>query len=450
MSNGSDLKRVLGLKDALCVVVGAIIGVGIFITPPRVADITGSPGMALLAWGIGGAMALLGALTFAELGGLFPRTGGQYVVLRHAYGQSVAFVYGFCLLTAIQAGAVAIIGIVCARNLGLAAQGQKPGGETILVLATLMILGLAAANVIGVRWGAAIQNWTVYIKVATLVAVTVVAIFAGAGGEQTAEAAGQAATAGDLSGWLGILFVALSPVLFSFGGWQQGTWLAGEVKNARRDVPRAIVLGVLIVIAVYLLANWAYFALLGFDGVRTSGSPAADAMKQVAGGWGARVVAAAVAISAFGVMNAQLLAGPRYIFAMSQDGRFFKTFAYSHPRFRTPSHAVLLLGATSLLLLLVAGENGLNALLTGVVFVDWVFFALTGAAVIVLRKRLPDAERSVRVPGYPVTPILFVLAALAAIVGSFLDASVRSAAQIGVVWIVVAGCCSVFWLRGRR
>jgi APA family basic amino acid/polyamine antiporter len=246
------------------------------------------------------------------------------------------------------------------------------------------------------------------------------------------------------------LFVALSPVLFSFGGWQQGTWVAGEVRDARRNVPVAIIFGVLIVIATYILANLAFFSLLGFSGVEASRTPAADAVETVAGGWGRRVIAGAIAVSAFGVMNAQLLSGPRYIYAMARDGRFFRVFDHLHDRFQTPARAIALLGALSLLLLVLAGQDGLNRLLNGVVFVDWVFFAMTGAAVILLRHKLPHAPRSVRVPGYPVTPVLFVLFALSAVAGSFLDEEVRSAAVLGLIWIALGALFSQAFLRSAR
>jgi APA family basic amino acid/polyamine antiporter len=179
VKHGSHLSRSLGLRDALCVVIGAIIGVGIFFTPARVASVTGSEGLAILAWCIGGGIAFLGALTFAELGGLYPSAGGQYSALRDAFGTSTAFVYGFSLMTAIQAGAVAIIGIVCAQHLGLAIQGEPPAAGPVILLSGILIVGLTVANALGVRWGAAIQNVTVYVKVATLLVVAGVAAWHG-------------------------------------------------------------------------------------------------------------------------------------------------------------------------------------------------------------------------------------------------------------------------------
>ena len=246
------LRRVLGPVDATCVVIGAIIGVGIFFTPSRVAQLAGSGELALVAWTVGGAIALLGALTFAELGGLYPRSGGQYEALKDAYGPLPAFLFVFCNATAIQAGAIAIIAIVCAQNLGIAAGGTL-SGLALTVAAALLIAGLIMANALGVRWGSGIQNVTAFAKVATLVAVTVVAAAFGSA-DPTGGASGIAATPVRL-GFLGAIFAALVPVLFSFGGWQQALWIAGEVRRPHRDVPLSMVAGVLLVVAVYLLVN---------------------------------------------------------------------------------------------------------------------------------------------------------------------------------------------------
>ena len=440
----AGLRRVLGPVDATCVVIGAIIGVGIFFTPSRVAQLAGSGELALVAWTVGGAIALLGALTFAELGGLYPRSGGQYEALRDAYGALPAFLFVFCNATAIQTGAIAIIAIVCAQNLGIAAGGTL-SGLALTAVAALLIVGLVAANGLGVRWGSGIQNVTVFAKVATLVAVTVVAAAFGSA-DPTGGASGIAETPVRL-GILGAIFAALVPVLFSFGGWQQALWIAGEVRRPHRDVPLSIVAGVLIVVVVYLLVNWAYLRLLGFDDVVASEAIAADAVAVVWPGAGERVVAAAVAVSAFGVLNAQLLAGPRLVYGMARDGRFFRPFAQASARFGTPVAAIALIGGLALALLVAAGERAIDRLLTGVVFIDGIFFALTGVALLVLRRRRPGAARPARVPAYPIVPLLFVAGELAVITGAALDPEMRGAAVIGAAWIVVGFACYLFFFR---
>ena len=438
----------LGPLDATCVVIGAIIGVGIFFTPSRVAEIAGSGQLALWTWAIGGAIALLGALTFAELGGLYPRSGGQYDMLRDAWGTLPAFLFVFCNATAIQAGAIAIIAIVCAQNLGIAGGGSLTG-PMLTVVAVVLILGLLTANALGVRWGARIQNLTVAAKVATLLTVTVLAVVLGAGGGPVDEA-DDAVSGVVRAGVVGAIFAGLVPALFSFGGWQHALWMAGEVRRPHRNVPRAIVGGVLVVVIVYMLVNWAYLRLLGFDGVVASDATAADAVAAVWPGAGKRLVALAVAVSAFGVLNAQLLSGPRLVYGMARDGRFFRPFALASERFGTPVAAIVLIGGLALVLLVAAGGRAVDRLLTGVVLVDAIFFVLTAAALLVLRRRRPAARRPVRVPLYPLVPLLFITGELGVITGALLDPGMRGAAVIGLAWIAAATVCYLLFFRGSQ
>ena len=337
------LKRALGSVSATCIVIGAIVGVGIFFTPSRVAAVTGSADLAMWCWALGGLGALLGGLVFAELGGMYGKTGGQYEILSDAYNPLVAFCFVFCNSTAVLAGAAAIIAIFCAENLGVMVNGAAPDARTVTWMSVVMIAGLAGANVIGVRWGAMIQNITVFAKLTTLLIVTALAAFAAP--QVVAEASmSNAADPGGVA-VAPLLFAGLVPALFSFGGWQHALWIGGEVKNPKRNVPLAIVAGVLIVIVVYLLANWAYFALLGYGGVVGSKALAADAVSVVWPDIGARMVAAAVAFSAFGVLNAQLLSGPRLLCGMARHGRFFRPFAHVHPRHGTPFPAIALIAS---------------------------------------------------------------------------------------------------------
>ncbi len=433
--NPDQPARVLGGVDAFSVVVGAIVGVGIFFTPSRVAQIVGSGPLALVAWALAGAIVLCGALACAELGGLYHGSGAHYTILRDAYGPLPAFLYVFCNATAIQAGAVAIIAVVCAINLGIAAGGGPPAGAALYVIAGAIIAGLTAANVAGVRVGSGIQNVTMLAKVLTLLAVTVLAALFTS--EVSPEIAPHAATAPRAAGVVASVLAALVPAFFTFGGWQQALWIAGEVREPRRVLPRAIVGGVLVVIVVYLLANWAYLRLLGVQGVAGSQALAADAVAAVWPSAGRRVVAAAVAVSAFGVLNAQLLTGPRLVHGMARDGRFFAVFGRLGARTGTPVAAIALIGGMSLLVLLGAGPQGeIGRLLNGVVFIDGVFFVLTGAALFVLRRKRPDADRPMRVPGYPVVPLVFVLGEVGVVAGSYLDPEVRGAVWIGLAWIL--------------
>lgn len=439
-------RRVLGLFDATSVVVGAIIGVGIFFTPSKVAALTGSPGLALTAWATAGFIALCGALTFAELGGRYHASGAQYEILRDAYGPFPGFLFVFCNATAIQGGSIGIIALICAFNL-LGAVGRGPSAgfaePVVLALAAALILALTAANILGVRWGARIQNATVTGKLLALAAVVALAAFAA---PAAAPPAGSPAPA---LGPAAAVMAALVPCLFSFGGWQQALWVSGEVKEPRRTLPRAILGGVLIVILVYLAANWAFLRLLGAPAVASSRALAADAVAVVLPGLGRRLVAAAVALSAFGVLNAQLLTGPRLVYGMACDGRFFAPFAVLSRRWGTPLPAVALIGLTALALLFAAGPGGIDRLLNGLVFIDGVFFALTGAALLVLRRRAPAAEGAFKVPAYPVVPLLFVLGELGVVAGAYLDPAVRGAAFIGLGWIGAAALLYALRFRSR-
>ncbi len=444
------LQRVLGPFDAACIVVGAIIGVGIFFTPSQVAGIAGSGSLALVAWAIGGGIALLGALAAAELGGMYPQTAGHYLILRDAYGSFPAFLFVFTTMTASLAGSMAIMAIICAENISIAVNAAPSSAPVVFAMAAVLLSVLAAANARGVRWGSGIQNFTVVAKIAALVAVAVLAALAGAapvGGPIAAEA--RAPVGGGL---LAVLFAALVPAFFAYGGWMQLLWMSGEVRDGGRNVPRAITGGVVVVVAVYLLANWGYLRLLGPTGVAQSGAGlAADAVGTAWPGLGARLAAAAVAVSAFGVLNAGFLTGSRLVHGMAADGRFFRAFSSVSDRFRTPIPAILLVGAMALLLLLVSAfdRRPVDVLTTGVVFLDSLFAALTGAAVIVLRRKAPHAPRPVRVPFYPWVPLLFVLGELGVVAGSFADAGTRIASLVGVGWILAAMGCWYAFFRKR-
>jgi len=435
-----SLQRVLGPVSATSIVIGAIIGVGIFFTPTQVARIAGSAELALLAWIVGGGIAMCGALTFAALGVRYPHSGGQYEILRDAYGTLPGFLFVICNATAVQAGAIAIIALICAGHVFQAvapASQSAPSAELVAGVALALIVALTLANILGVRWGAAVQNLTVFAKLATLLAIGAVAATYD-GGPASAPVAPVGAPSG---GKLAVLFAALVPSFFAFGGWQHALWMAGEVRNPRRVLPVAIILGVAIVVVAYVLTNWAFFRLLGYDGVVGSSALAADAVARVWPDWGRRVTAGAVAVSAFGVLNAQLLSGPRLVYRLAADGQFFGIFAKVHATHHTPIPAILLLSLAGAGLLMAArGEiDPIDRLTTGVVFVDGVFFALTGAAIYVFARRQEGRFGF----GYPVVPALFVLGELGLLVGALSNPSAQKPALIGLSWI--AGATVLFF-----
>lgn len=441
-------KRVLGTFDASCVVIGAIIGVGIFFSPGGVVRLTGSGTLALVAWSVAGVMALCGALVFAELGSRFHASGAQYEILRGTYGRLPAFVYVFCNATAIQAGAVAIIAVICARNLAAAINVEPPIGAELLVMCFILIIGIMAANIRGVKIGSGIQNVTVVAKVLTLLVVTGVAMFSGAPASDGADPSAWSEGHGPIVG----VMAALASAFFAFGGWQHALWISGEVKDPSRTLPRAIFGGVVVVVIVYLLANWAYLRLLGAGGVAQSKALAADAVATAWPNVGARIIAGAVALSAFGVLNAQLLSGPRLVYRMACERQFFTAFARLG-RSGTPWAAILLIGVMSIGLLAAAGEGGVDQLSTGVVFIDGVFFGLTAISLLIIRRKekLSGAQSPgvFRVPLYPVIPLIFIVGELALLVGSYLDKKMAQAAWIGMAWMAVAVVLYVWRFRPR-
>ncbi|MCC7389247.1 MAG: amino acid permease [Phycisphaerales bacterium] len=446
--------RVLGLFDATCIVVGAIIGVGIFFNPSQVARLAHTSEFILLAWAVAGLIALCGALAFAALGRRYHDSGAQYQILRDAYSPLPAFVFVFCNSTIIQPGSIAIIATICAQNLTRAVSGEALQGWALTALSALLILSLAAANTVGVRWGSRIQNLTVLSKLATLLAITAIGVLMG-NAPDTPVPMGtpppEAPSSETLRALPG-LFAALVPCFFAYGGWQHALWISGEVRDPRRNLPRAILGGVALVVAVYLLANWAYLKLLGPIGMAETKTLAADAASVALHDAGARIIAGAVAISAFGVLNAQFLSGPRLVFGMASDGRFFRPFARLHARFGTPTAAIFLLGAFALALLAVAAFSfdAVDFLVTGVVAVDSVFFGLTGAALLVLGAKAGKRDNPLRSLGYPLAPLLFVVGELGVVAGSFMDPTTRKAALIGAAWIAVATALYLVRFRAPR
>ncbi len=448
---GHAPKRVLGTFDASCIVIGAIIGVGIFFSPGSVVRATGDGTLALIAWAVAGVMALCGALVFAELGSRFNASGAQYEILRGTYGRLLAFAYVFCNATAIQAGAVAIIAAICVQNIARAVGVAEPTGITMVIQSSILILGVMGANIAGVKIGSAIQNFTVIAKVLTLLLVTGLAITtSGAGGGAETllpEPQGRSAVS--------LVMSALAPAFFAFGGWQHALWISGEVKNPVKTLPRAIFGGVVVVVIVYLLANWSYLHLLGERGVHESKALAADAVGKVWPEYGARFIAGAVALSAFGVLNAQLLSGPRLVHRMATEGQFFGVFARLNGA-KTPWAAIMLIALIAIGLLAgIRTIDGIDTLCNGVVFIDGIFFGLTAISLLVIRAREKRAGQTAagspsgifRVPLYPIIPLVFIVGELALIAGTYLSESMRNAAWIGAGWIVMAVVLYMIFFR---
>ncbi|MBI2797030.1 MAG: amino acid permease [Gemmatimonadetes bacterium] len=432
------LARQFGFASATLLVVGGIIGSGIFFTPAEVARALGGGPAILGTWAAGGVVALAGALTYAELGAMMPDAGGAYAYIRAAFGRLPAFLCGWMILAMIASGAIAAVAMSFAgyaeRHVPLGAVGGRLG------LAALTIAALTAINVLGVRPGVWFQNTLTVVKSGALFGLIGLGLAlwnAAPGATATAAIAAAPPAPAPLPPLRGIA-TAFVAVLFTIGGWQQMNMVAGEIREPQRTIPRALATGIGIVIAIYLGANVVYLHALGRDGLAGSAAVAADTATRLVGVRGAPAITLAAMVSILGFTGVALITNARVLFALGEDGAFLRAAARVHPRWGSPHVALLLLGGWALvLLLLTRGEFG--QLLSGVVFADWIFFGMGAASVFVLRRTRPEAVRPYRVPGYPVLPAFFVLAALVGVVSAFLaspDTSLFGSALLGLGTVV--------------
>ena len=422
-----ELRRVLGLRDLVLIVVGTTIGSGIFLVPGAVLRQSGSDlGVALLVWVVGSVLALLGALTFGELGAMLPDAGGSYVYVREAFGPLPAFLLGWTLFLAISTGSTATLAVAFANYLGELA---PLGPVTRKLVGVAMIGAVAAVNIRGVRHAATVQNWSTAVKVGAILALAAASLaLGGSGGFHRADTR-VFATPGSLAS-LSAAGVALLGVLWAYEGWQNVTNSAGEARDPQRTFARGIVLGTAALVAIYLTANVGYVAALGASGVAASDRVAADAVRVLFGPPAAKLVTLAILVSIFSAANGLALTGPRTYFAMARDRVFFRSLAEVHPRFATPARAIAASAAWAALL---AVTGTFEQLFTYVVFASWLFAALAAASVFVLRRQRPDAARPFRVPGYPVTPALFILAAAALVTNTVFARPVEALIGLGIV-----------------
>jgi len=411
-------------------VVGGIIGGGIFRTPATVAERLRSPGLVLLAWVIGGVVALIGAFCFGELGQRRPRAGGGYVYLRETFGPLPAFLYGWTLVLVIATGAIAAVAVTFA-DYSLALFDQPHRFSVPLAIAAIVLL--SGINYVGVRPAAITQN------IFTILKLTALALLIGAGMFLAAPTVPyRPLPSPSVVSTAGAIGAALVPILFTYGGWQQTNFIAEEIVEPERNLPRALVLGVTIVVAVYLLANVAYLRVLGVAGLAASTAPAADTMQALLGPVGGKIIAAGIAISTFGFLNLVILVTPRVLQAMAADRVFFERLALLHPVYRTPTAAIVALAGFAILLTL-SGTFG--QLVDYVTFGDWIFFGLCVAALFVYRRREQRAgsteQNAYRVPGYPITPAIFVLAAALAVYSSITSNPRNAAIGAGLIGLGV-------------
>jgi basic amino acid/polyamine antiporter, APA family len=410
-SGAVEFRRELGLVDAAVVVAGAIVGVGIFANPSNVARIVGEPILIVAAWIAGGLLALLGGFAYAELASRLPVVGGQYVYLARAWHPVVGYLYGIALLFIINGGSIAAVAILFASYVDASIAPLGPAGVRVAAAAVLIVL--TAINALGIRAGKRVNNALMAVKVAGIFGLVVIA-FLRAG--PPASHYDLAVLAAPSLSWTGLLFTALVPIMFAYGGWQNCGSVAGEIRDPARNLPRANVLGVILVIVLYVSLNLAYLHVLTPLQIAGSTALASDAARAVAGEAGARFVAALILVSALGFLAVIILTAPRLYYAMARDGLFLKPAGRLHPRFRTPVFMLWFQAGVSIVLL---ASNTYDQLLSYVVFADWLFFGLTVAAIFVLRRRPTAATGLVAMPGHPVTTLVFVAVACGIVLDCF-------------------------------
>ena len=372
-----------------------------------------SAGLVFLVWAVGGVVALAGALTYAELGAMMPDAGGAYVYIREGFGKLPAFLYGWMALLSIGTGALAAVALAFADYAGRFVSLAPLGGRLGVASATIAVLTLT--NYFGIKPGAMLQNVFAVAKIAALAALILggFALWAKLGAPPLVPNA--PAPRESLAAGMATAFVA---VLFTIGGWQQMNMVAGEIRDPARTIPRALALGIGIVIACYLGANAVYLHALGRDGLAASSAVAADTATRLVGPTGATLITVSAMLSILGFVNVVILATPRIFFAMARDGVFLQAAARVHPRYGSPYVSVIIMGVWAIALVLIT-KGTIGALLSGVVFADWIFFGLGAASVFALRRSRPDAARPYRAWGYPIVPGFFVVAAMIGIVSAY-------------------------------
>src|SRR6059058_933759 len=413
----SKPRRQLGLFDATMIVMGGIVGAGIFANPSEVAHRVHTPFLILGVWVFGGFVAMCGAFIWAELATRLPGSGGQYLYLREAYHPSVAFIYGWGLLLVTQTGGMAAVAVIFASYF----RGLTGVDWSDSVLAAIVLLSLTAINCLGARAGSNIQNLLMLLKIVVIAALVMLGVALGGGSLKSGPLLAQPVSFGLLKS----IGAAMVPIAFAYGGWQTATFVAGEMRDARRDLSRGLLMGVAGVVALYLAVNFVCLRVLGPAGLDRTTTPASDVMRAAIGPRGAQWIAAGIAISTLGFLSQSMLTAPRVYYAMARDGLFFASVGKLSGRSRAPVVAIFLQGAAAIV---IACSGTYGQILNFEVTVDFIFFAMTAGSLFVLRRRHIGSDTvSSRVPGHPFTTIVFVLSCVGIVASAIIASPANSA-----------------------
>lgn len=432
-----QLQRKLTLYGLSMIAIGSCIGAGIFATPGQIVNTLPHAGWVLIVWVLGGLITLTGALTYAELGGLFPKAGGVYVYIREAYGHLTAFLYGWATLLVINTGSLAALGLVFAEYVTFYIPLSDPQ-KTLLAISTIM--GLSIVNIRGID----ISQWLISIFTSSkLIALLVILIIATFMRDYTTHVHVWDLSQNTPDNLGSLLLTALIGVLWSFGGWHHATYLAGETRHPQRNVPKAMLIGAVVVTLTYVLTNLAYLWLLPLEEMAGSERVAGDALAAIFDG-GGRTVALLIGISVFGTISIYTMSAPRVYFAMARDGIFFQQLGKLHPRFHTPANAILVQALWACLLLLFWGT--FDQLITYVTFIDVAFMVLAGISIFYFRKHAKDSSRPYKAWGYPIIPILYIIITNIFLINTFIE---RPNQAIAGSFIILLGI-AVYWAMKNK
>lgn len=438
-------KRQLTLFDSTSIIVGIIIGAGIYEATPMIAAGAGGPAMLVGVWVLGALLSLVGALCYAELGTTYPREGGDYVYLSRAFGRPVGFLFAWAQLWVVRPGSIGAMAYIFARYANqLVPLGGLTDAQALLVYALASILILSCINILGVREGKWTQNILTTTKVVGLLAVFAIGLLVVAPSGQPASAAPAVAQSFSWTSFkLAMIFV-----LFAYGGWNEMAYVAAEVRNPQRNILVALILGTVAVGIVYLLVTLAFLHALGYQGVVNSTAVAAEVLKPALGDWGARFISILICVSALGAVNGQIFTGARIYYAMGKDHRLYAKLGQWSARFGTPVWSLVIQALITAGLVVGFGltKNGFESMVKFTTPVFWLFLVLVGVGLFVLRSREPNVTRPYRVPGYPITPILFCLSSLFMVYSSLTYAiEEKSWEAIWAVGVLLVGVFFCFY-----